>query len=137
MLSILNSQIWHIMHKSLLRIDLSLMKFKSTHWRHDASWVKMGNLKKLHDHVSKNIVTTFILNSRRPTVQMRPVYHKRGHSILAIITCFSWFLLTLISIILVMAINSTMQTQFKYLVLWREEYISDEGLTIKKRRILF
>ena len=28
--------------------------------------------KKLHDHVTKNIVTTFILNSRRPTVQMRP-----------------------------------------------------------------
>ena len=36
-----------------------------------------------------------------------------------------------------MAINSTMQTQYKYLVLWRRKYISDEGLTIKKRRILF
>ena len=32
----------------------------------------MGKLKKLHDHVTKNIVTMFILNSRRPTVQMRP-----------------------------------------------------------------
>ena len=32
----------------------------------------MGKLKNLHDHVTKIIVTIFILNSRRPTVQMRP-----------------------------------------------------------------
>ena len=32
----------------------------------------MGKLKKSHDHVTKIIVTIFILNSRRPIVQMRP-----------------------------------------------------------------
>ena len=32
----------------------------------------MGKLKNSHDHVTKIIVTIFILNSRRPTVQMRP-----------------------------------------------------------------
>jgi len=32
----------------------------------------MGKLRKTHDHVTKIIVTIFILNSRRPTVQMRP-----------------------------------------------------------------
>ena len=34
--------------------------------------LQIGKLKKLHDHVTKIIIKTFILNSRRPRVQMRP-----------------------------------------------------------------
>ena len=36
----------------------------------------MGKFKKLHDHVTKNIVTSFILNSRRASVQTRPNLYK-------------------------------------------------------------
>ena len=38
----------------------------------------MGKLKNSHDHVTKIIVTIFILNSRRPTVQLRPNLYSGG-----------------------------------------------------------
>ena len=40
----------------------------------------MGKLKNSHDHVTKIIVTIFILNSRRPTVQMRPNLYYVDHN---------------------------------------------------------
>ena len=42
----------------------------------------MGKLKNSHDHVTKIIVTIFILNSRRPTVQMRPNLYAENHDII-------------------------------------------------------
>ena len=70
-----------------LKLSKSFINFNSTHWRHHSTFLKTdfpihlnyrrvessnGKAKKWHDHVTKNIVTLFILNSRRPTVQMRP-----------------------------------------------------------------